>query len=328
MKINIKKLIIILISLCIVLLIIPIIRLISYKLYRNRVQSRIESCYNQDKTIYSVDEIFAPGNNGCFKDMCVYMFPELLIYKSKTSKKDSEIVDLEVFSIAKKAYKKSAAVLCYGFGGTLNFEMPSAIYGKPTYSFDCGYTQESFDKLVRKNDVPNLHFESKCIGSDKYLMYNQKSSHKVVTLGQQLKEMGLENEMVYLKFGIPEVYRYMPDVLKYKDNISGISIIVDLFSPKYVIETIRMLDLINKDFILISRKPLYAFASYKLDYSKSIWGAQIALTYINKDLVDNYTINWNQDYYLPKNKSSSIDFIVTLYEKLRIFKNDIKKHLF
>ena len=287
----------------------------------------INKCYYQDTNIYSVNEGFNPGNNNCFDKMLNLFVPKLfnekVQYKNQVIK--SFIVDDDFFIYIDQAIKESDAVLSYGVGSNTLFEFAIADnYNKPVYALDCGLTKEELLKLNKK--FTNLHFQDECIGTDKYLMYGQKSSKKIHTFGQKLKELHLNDKKVFIKLGIPEVQEYMDDILKYKDNLTGISVAIDLRSPKYIIDSISFTEKIEKDFILVSKSSVY-FSNDNC--------MRICLTYLNKNLADNRNTYFNQytneGVFIIGNRNSLIKLInplTIILKKLNLIKKiDVEKYL-
>jgi len=288
---------------------------------------KINKCYYQDTNIYSVNEGFNPGKNGCFEKMLnlfvLKLFNQKAEYKNQVIK--PFIVDDDFFIYLDQAVKEAHAVLSYGVGLNTLFEYTIADnYKKPVYALDCGLTKEELIKYNKK--YTNLHFQSECIGTDKYLMYGQKSSKKIHTFGQKLQELNLNDKKVFLKLGIPEIQDYIDDILKYKDNLTGISIAIDLRSPKYIIDSIYLTEKIEKDFILVARSYVY----FSTDNCM-----RICLTYLNKNLADKHNIYLNQynneGVFTIGNKnnlSKYINPLAVILKKLNLIqKIDVEKYL-
>ena len=318
--------------------------------YLNEIKKskkNIQKCYFQDTTIYSINEVFRPGNDGCYEKMLQLLYPKLLVHKVKYKNKPSDIINPDsIFFVDKSALENSDAILSYGIGNmdenTFEIKMIKRTR-KPIYAFDCGLTYNELKTYNKLAD--NLHFIDECIGTDKYLMYKQNSSGKIHTLGQKLEELNLINKKVYIKFGIPEPHLYVDDILKYKDNITGISIALDFWSPKYIIDSINILSKLEKDFIIVSCYYFYIYDSYFYNnlfkenhedcYDYNIEGKMlnnfnflhhpVSITLINKNLTEKDSIYWNQQnnpaQKIKKNFKSPINgfkgFQIIFFEKIK-----------
>jgi len=323
-KKNIKIFAVISILFLIIILLIFFLSSFFYLKEIKKSKEDIQKCYFQDKNIYSITETFRSDNNGCYEKMLKLLFPKLLVHNVEYKNKTLGIITPDsLFFVDKSALEKADVIFAYGIGPNDNtFEKKiSRITPKPIYGFDCGLTVEQIKKFNRIKD--NLHFVDECIGSDNYLMYGQKSSGKIHTLGQKLKELNLINKKIYLKLGIPEPHLYIDDILKYKDNITGISIVIDLWSPKYIIEATNLLSKLEKDFILVS---CFYFCYDNDFFTKEFPFPPISLTLINKNLVEKDSIYWNQKNnpskkIIKNNFSDPINgfkgFQIIFFEKLR-----------
>jgi len=286
----------------------------------------INTCYNKDKNVYSVSEGFVPRNDGCYQKLYTSILPKLLMRDVEYKNSDLNFFNVDkLFTIPEQIIRDVDVILSWGVGLDTKFEtaISNKYLEKRIFAFDCGLSKK---KIEDYNKISaNLLFEPECIGTDKYLIFNQKSSGKLHTFGQKLKELNLQNKKLYLKLGIPEVHMYMDDILKYKDNILGFSIVVDFWSPRYIVDSSLMFDKINKDFILVSRNP-YDVRIVDIPYALKRWTSVVSLVYVNKNIVkkseilfdqNNKTIalkKYSNDFTFPQN---SIDFRIVLIEKIK-----------
>jgi len=312
----------------------------------------IQKCYLQDQAIYSISEEFHPGPNACYENMLKLLYPKLLIHKVKYKNKPLGIINTDkIFYVDKSALDKADAVLSYGVGrfeyeqeNTFEIEI-SKITKNTVYAFDCGLKKEELDELNKFAN--NLNYIDECIGTDDYLMYGNKSSGKLHTLEQKLEELKLKDKKVYLKFGIPEPHLYADDILKNKDNIVGMTIAIDFWSPRYIIETINFLNKLEKDFVIVSCRYFYMFNPYfyeKLfignhgdyDYNGNykilnyfgFLNHPISISLVNKNLIKKDSIYWNQKNNPADNFLNPIigfrGFQIILFEKIKNIKNYLK----
>ena len=199
-------------------------------------------------------------------------------------------------------------------------EMISKYYKKPTYAFDCGVRYKDSDI---KSEY--LTFCSECIGTDAFIFSDQISSGKIHTLKSKINELGIQDKKIYLRFEIPQLQKIIPEVIENKDNITGITIIRDYWSPLDIIETLELLKLLNKDFALVSRNFLYArdkkLKDGKLKYTDGSWSIMVELTYVNKNILDEYYIPLDQSNYKNGKPSSYISMHLKSYKQDRKLKN-------
>ena len=331
------------------------LKIFEYKKYTNSCYKYIPYCSIYTNTHYFEDETVDYGNFECFKKMYHLLLPKLLVYKTKRNNKP--IWDFykvsNSFSLSNYAISLSDAVLSWGIGEEWEVKFEEYVsyrYKIPVYLFDCGVKPETLDKLSKKfkAEGKNICIQNECLGCDKYLLYGAKSSKKIHSFSQKLKELNLEDKKVYLKLGIPEPQEYIEDILKHKDNITGISVNVDIWSSKHCLDILKFFNALNNDFILVSRKVITRNAvSGNFENDKDIVSPNIkyinpknifhySLVYINKNYIDSaylpliqnnantgYNINLTRNKLLPY---SSIDSIVVFFEKIKALKNKRSKN--
>ena len=299
-----------------------------YDVYKkiNPSQEYINTCYYKHKNVYSITEEFTPGNDGCYQNLFTSILPKLLIYGAEYKNNDLSLFNVDnLYTIPEQLVRDANMVLTWGVGYDAEFEkwIAQKYPQKRIYSFDCGLKKTEINQFNRI--YLNLKFKSECIGTDEYLILGYKSSGKIHSFEQKIRELNLQDKKVYLKLGIPEVHKYMDDILKYKDNILGFSIVVDFWSPRYIIDSSLMFDKINKDFVLIARNP-YGIHSVDIEYALDNWASIVSLVYVNKNIVkkseilfdqNNKTIalkKYSNDFTFAQN---SIDFRIVLIEKIK-----------
>lgn len=297
-----------------------------YFYLRHKNFQKIDDCrvkYNEicslDEKVYDIDD--------CYYAMHHLILPELLLYEVKYKNKPLTFVTQDNpinYIIPEEIIKDSDYIFSYGIGDRMYWEeIISKYYQKPTYAFDCGV---NFPKSYVKSEY--LTFCSECIGTDEYILYNQKSSGKVHSVRSKMEELGIQDKKVYLRFGIPEIHRIMPDVLKYKDNITGMTFLLDFWSPAYIADTMKMIDEINKDFVLVSRNISYItdekLKKGNIKYTDGNWSIMMNFTFVNKNLLDDYYIPLDQSSYKHGIPKSYISFHVKSYRKEGILKNVAK----
>ena len=261
---------------------------IDYFLYYKNSIKNIKSC-EQSQDDYWDEKC---EKDSCYIKMYNLLLPKLLTYSAKINSQPIKTrMYYPCYVLSDIALEKADALIGYGvFFDALAEEQFVYEYDKPAYAFDCGIP---FFKTRHKKCI----FESSCIGTDDFILKeeNQNSSGNIHSFGQKLKELGFENKKVFIKMDIAGAEtEVLPDILKYSDNITGMSITFRLTDTKKIIKSFDILDSINEDFILIARANHFS-ENHKEKKSKYLNGeipAVIVLSYINKNLIDEYSLNW------------------------------------
>jgi len=300
-------------------------------------------CISNEDNIYPVSYI-CPKNhnnckneeqrlnpNSCFCSLYNLLAPRLLVYKVKSNHNDLTFIRMsftDTYIVPTLALENADVFFGYGICDDSNFEnIASKLYNKTTYAFDCGVERI-------KTETPLVIFKSECIGTDKFILEGQNSSGKVHSFGQKLKQLNLEDKKIFIKMDIAgSETEVIPDLVKYANNITGMTISVRIADFKKIKLLLEQLPLIEKDFILVYRNLLIAECdtNYKCKYMAPNFSTGINLTYINRNLIDEAYLPFQQDFSDPNGyispvrvkafiPSYTINWRVVLYEKL--------KHLF
>ncbi|MCR5260974.1 MAG: hypothetical protein K6C94_03975 [Candidatus Gastranaerophilales bacterium] len=270
--------------------------------------------------------------DSCFCKMYDLLLPYLLVYKVKNNGKPLKLIRISWDSYVSPviALQKADAILSYGIAWDIHYEDKiSRFFKKNTYAFDCGIS--TIDNLLTEPN-PYLFFKSECIGTDKFIVTErgQKSSQKIHTFSQKLKELNLENKKIYLKMDIAGAeIEVLPEILKYADNLTGMSVVIRLESTDRLIKFRDILKQFDKDFILIARNGIRdeSVDNCKCAYVKNEFSNAISLTYINKKFADEKHLPLKQTNSEPKEylqindifhafPEYSIDWEVAAAEKL------------
>ena len=274
--------------------------------------------------------------NSCFCAMYNLLAPSLLVYKAKANHKDLTFIRMsytDSYIVPTIALEKADVFFGYGIWQDSNFEnIASKLYQKVTYAYDCGVEKINIE-------TPLVIFKSECIGTDKFILDEQNSSGKVHSFGQKLKQLNLKDKKVFIKMDIAGAEtEVIPDLVKYADNITGITISVRTDNFKKIKLLLEQLPMIEKDFVLVYRNLLIAECetNYKCKYMDSTFSNAINLSYINKNLIDEKYLPFKQDFSNPNDyispvrvktflPSYTINWRVVLYEKLKHFLKEINK---
>ncbi|MCR5261614.1 MAG: hypothetical protein K6C94_07220 [Candidatus Gastranaerophilales bacterium] len=244
--------------------------------------------------------------NSCFCKMYNLLLPRLLVYKTFADGKPVKLlrVSWDSYITPITAIENSDAVITYGILTDILYEDNlSQLYKKPLYTYDCGVT--SIDGLT-KGYNPYITFGSECIGTDKFILtqFGQKSSKKVHSLGQKLKELKLEDKKIYLKMDIAGAeIDVLPDIPNYADNLTGMSIVIRAVDTDRLIAFDKILQAFDKDFVLVARNAIRAesYSGCKCRYFGEDISTVLSLTYINKNLIDKKYLPLKQDYNTKEN---------------------------
>ena len=272
----------------------------------------------------------------CFTRMFELMLPKILINRVWIDGFETDLIKLDHTSRVDSAVAlaKASNLIGYGVLDDVQYEVEYArLFNHYSYAFDCGVDSNfnTGDRLCK--------FSSECIASDDFLIMNQVSSGNVHTFEQKLKELNLWDKKVFVKMDVAEAdIIALPELIKNSDKLTGFNIGLHIRTPKAIIEKIKLLDEINKKFVLVSRNPLYVDDNFESEIVKSKYYDGISkdgimyLSYVNKDLVDSYKISWQQDtdkYYRDKKVSrlvyteqvpnNDVSWVITFIEKVKAF---------
>lgn len=306
-----KKLTIVLIIFLIILLIFSI-NIFVYLIYQQNNFKKISSCAD------------FPSKSGCYISMFDLLIPKMLVYSVKTDGDNSNIILEKSFSRIFPKFLLDKTDVFLGWGISRNIELEqnySLYYDKPSYGFDCGVQSININSEKCK-------FQSECIGGDKYIKTNlgQVSSKKIHNFEDKIKELNLEDKKIFVKlsFFIDGEYEVLEDILKHSNQITGISLAFQINNSKNIQTALKMLEMLNKDFVLVSRNASTLhendpdkFGTFinSSTYKGYLGHNLFFLVFANKNLLNDYSISLNQNdslIYNPKNT------IKVLYEKKKL----------
>ncbi|MCR5260882.1 MAG: hypothetical protein K6C94_03500 [Candidatus Gastranaerophilales bacterium] len=321
-----------------------ILKLLLYWYNQHENQMAVDMCKNNtiaisdniapkdEKFLYKKSESASYNPDSCFCRMYNLLLPELLVYKVKADNKDLEFTRFswDSYIIPTIAMEKADFFISYGTAYNVLFEDNlSAFYKKKLFAYDCGV--DSIEDLIQNN--PYITFGSECIGTDKFILTNlgQVSSQKIHSLGQKIKELKAENKKIFIKMDIAGAeIEVIPDIVRYADNLTGISIVIRLDSTDRIVQFKDLIKSFDKDFVLVARNGIRgeSYQGCKCKYVKGEISNSIALSYINKNLIDKKYLPIRQDYHengnfktfcgvFPSLPPYNIDWEVVTTEKLK-----------
>jgi len=193
------------------------------------------------------------------------------------------------YVVPEKAIDESDALFGYGIASDISFEDQFALkYDKLSFGFDCASNPVGIKNKIKSEKCKFIH---ECIGTDKYIYNNQKSSELVSTFSQQINKLGLNDKKILIKMDIEGAeYESMDSILDNAENITGI--VIEVHFADDITQIIKLIDLINKiekNFKLVH---LHANNAGPAPFdSPNLIGKIpriIELTYINNNLVKKY----------------------------------------
>lgn len=323
----------------IIVIIIAILAIVVSFIYKKLMYTEKNIDNNQIFDVFDIYPIFQnPVNKKNYLKRYNELFPYFLINEAKVNSKPLDFIRLGlkgddgcIYIVPKYALEKADAVIGYGIKDVITFEEQySDIYNKNSYGYDCG-----IKSIPIKNK--KCHFKSECIGTDKNILTseNQISSKHIHSFGENILKLGLNDKKYFVKMDIAGAeINVMDDILKNKDNITGFALAIHLYNTKQISPTIKMLKEIEKNFILVQRntQPMNVIRGkikFECPSGKGYYSTVMVLSYINKNLIDEYKIANNQSSISTKWEGSQYNPYPTDIVKWKlyptIFKKNIKK---
>ncbi len=196
------------------------------------------------------------------------------------------------YVVPELALQKADVLLGYGICNDISFEERFAdIYKKRSYGIEC-----ATKKIEIKN--PLCTFIRKCIANDKYIYSNQKSSGMFSTFSEQLNDLKIKDQNIFVKMDIEGAeYEAFQDIFPHANNITGIVLEIHFIGWAELLQAISLMKNLQKDFYLVH---VHANNCVQPQYlSVNAHGAipkVVELTYINKKLVKTAKISENQKH--------------------------------
>ena len=163
------------------------------------------------------------------------------------------------------------------------------------------YALQKSSMFLNINDYDNHSIMLSCLRSE---TLNIKEIEKIEFFLENLKE---KNQNIFLLINLENMHvERIKQILKYSDNISGIVFVFNIEQQNNLIIGKQILDIISKNFILVSRTldygyrngPFFVYKNPKKIYTKyfkgDIFGSVVYLSYINKSFVEQYSISLTQ----------------------------------
>ncbi len=196
------------------------------------------------------------------------------------------------YVVPEKALTEADVLFGYGIADDISFEENfSDIYNKPSYGFDCGTKHMSTSNKKCK-------FISQCIGTDGFLYKGQESSEAIKSFSEQIKELNVEKNNIFVKIDIEGAeYEAIDSVLKHSDNVTGIAIEVHFTQSPQILKLLELLEKLNKNFKLVH---IHANNSGGKDFTapnlEGTLPRVLELSYINNNLINRYEVAIDQNF--------------------------------
>ena len=198
------------------------------------------------------------------------------------------------YVVPQSALLASDVMLGYGVRDDISFEESySNIYAKKSYGFDC-----SVKYVETKN--PLTYFIPECVGDLGHVeQHGVTLSEQVVTsFASHILKFNLEQKKLFIKMDIEGAeYNALPEILSsYSGFITGIALELHFAYDHQSIPAMNILKMLSKDFILVHLHGCNCCYDHFIDSSKVIGAIPkvLELSYINKNIVDSYTISDDQ----------------------------------
>jgi len=184
------------------------------------------------------------------------------------------------YIVPEEALKQADALIGYGVADDISFEEEfSNKYGKESYGFDCS---------VKSIDIKNklTHFIPECIGTDKFLYGNARSSN-ITSFAQQLQNLNLVGKKLFIKMDIEGAeFEALPEILKDAKDITGVTMEIHFYQRRdRVSNALKLLSLLEQDFFLVHAHGNNCCNTFTTKNSKGSVPRVLELSYINKSLV-------------------------------------------
>lgn len=249
---------------------------------------------------------YCSKNDGkdCYARMFELLSSDLVIYNVQKDNKELKLVKFDVNPawIPFLALQKSYAFL--------------RLYDKQTY-ISTNTIQEKYKITVYE--------------------YNQSEDKSQENFFEQLNQFKSINKKCFLELTLlnPD-NEFFEKLMEYSDNICGLLIFINIEHTNNMIETYKAPNTLKGGYILTARNSYYdvMLSIPRLIptryYKGLIYDSTMVLSYINKDLVDNYQVSFKQntdDFYkgekvqghrsLNKIPKGDVPFVVTVSEILK-----------
>ena len=252
-----------------------------------------------NKKIKSLDRKITVLNNYLLEDPLEKLVDHLKIYDVFDQNGPIKLIRIGKdydggYVVPEIALKQAQSLIGYGVADDISFEEQfSEIYNKHSYGFDC-----STKYVEIKNKL--TQFVPECIDSSDFIYASNPSSNtlKVTSFAQQLKNLDLEGQKLFIKMDIEGAeYNALPEILKYAQNITGMAVELH-FSDGVgqVKKAVNLLSALERDFILVHIHGNNNAPKFTTVNSEGEIPRLIELSYINKSLISNYQISADQSH--------------------------------
>ena len=193
------------------------------------------------------------------------------------------------------AAEKSDVLMGYGICDDISFEEAFIDrFNKQAYGFDCGMDITQF-----KN--PKVRLIKECIGTDRHIYTNQKSSGRFSSFTEQLDKLKLTDANIFIKMDIEGAeYDVFDDILRHAPRITGIVLEIHFVEINRVSKALELMKKLSKDFYLVHiHGNNWVDLVFDTPNAKGEIPKVIELSFINKNLTYKATVHPNQKHPRP-----------------------------
>ncbi len=190
------------------------------------------------------------------------------------------------YVIPEVAMHSADVVIGYGIGSDISFEeSTTAIYGKPSYGFDCTCTPI-------QTRYKECQFISSCIVSKEFV----EQSASMEPFDRHLDRIGARDKKMFIKMDIEgNEYDTVPDILQHACNVTGIVLELHFEELKQVPQALHLLQALNQNFLLVHVHGNNGSSNcFETSNARGCVSRVLELSYINRSLVQKYEISPHQ----------------------------------
>lgn len=204
------------------------------------------------------------------------------------------------YLIPELAMQVADVVIGYGIANDISFEeSTTAIYGKPSYGFDCACP-------VIQPKHKDCHFIPSCVVNNNSI----KPFPSYATFDQHLNMVGATGKKLFVKMDIEgNEYDTLPDILQHAFNITGIVLEIHFMESAQIAQALHLLQMLDKDFLLVHvHGNNYCRDNFVTTNARGNIARVLELSYINRNLVQNYEISPDQSHPIRLDMPNTPDF--------------------
>ncbi len=202
------------------------------------------------------------------------------------------------------ALEKADVIFGYGIGDDISFEdSASQYYGKRSYGFD-----GTVDFNQKTHSL--CQFFPICIISEAERERIVGKPTKASSFKDHLDMLHVQDKKIFVKMDIETAeYAVMPDILKYSDQLTGITLEIHFdYDVELIPKALHLLKLLANDFILVHVHGNNRANLFQTFNAKGNVPRLLELSYIHKSLIDHSEVSPNQYHPTKLDKPSDPNY--------------------